>query len=143
MSLMEAKKQARLLLGCYRTGDANDPEVYVAAVVAVLSKYPMHVMRMACDPNDGLPSKIKWLPTIAEVSEECRRLHDYDLRMAERERRILAQIEERKALPPPRPQPAPRGRIVTFGQAEQMMQENRGVRIIGVFDDGRMIPYRG
>src|SRR3972149_3077313 len=70
----EAKKYARLLLGCYRVGDANDPEVYISAVVTVLSRYPIEIMRMACAPNDGLPSKLKWLPTVAEVSTECARL---------------------------------------------------------------------
>jgi hypothetical protein len=33
-----AAERARLLLGCYRTGDANDPETYVAAITAILSR---------------------------------------------------------------------------------------------------------
>src|SRR5260370_1058576 len=34
-----ATERARLLLGCYRTGDANDPATYVAAIAATLARY--------------------------------------------------------------------------------------------------------
>ena len=137
--MIEAKKHARLLLGCFRTGDANDPEVYISAVVAVLSNYPTNIMRAVCDPVKGLPSQVKWLPTVAEVVDACRRLHDYDLRIAERRRCIEQQLKERRALPPPK---VFRGTI-GWRQAEQMMVENPNVRIVGVFDKDRTIPYRG
>lgn len=58
---------ARVLLGCYRTGEANDPEVYSAAVISVISGYPLSIVRRVVDPRFGLPSKSKWLPTIAEL----------------------------------------------------------------------------
>lgn len=64
-------RQAGLLLGCYRTGDANDPEVYAAAIIAVLSDYSLEVMRLVCDPRCGLPSRVSWLPTVAEVKSAC------------------------------------------------------------------------
>lgn len=137
--IVEAKKQARLLLGCFRTGDANDPEVYITAVVAVLSNYPPDIMRAVCDPVKGLPSQVKWLPTIAEVVESCQRLHEYDLRIAERERRIAEQLKERRALPQPR---VSRGTI-DWRRATLLMAENPKVKVIGVFDKDRTIPYRG
>src|SRR4051812_40675540 len=39
-----AAERAKLLLGCYRTGEANDPQTYVAAITAVLSRFPEEVM---------------------------------------------------------------------------------------------------
>lgn len=69
--LNEAKNGARRLLGCYRVGDANDPEVYVAAVVSVLCRYPSEVISDVTEPATGLPSKLKWLPSISEVRQEC------------------------------------------------------------------------
>lgn len=69
--LAEAKRLAPVLLGCYRTGDANDPQVYVAAIIAVLSDYAPEVQRLVCDPRAGLPSRASWLPTVAEVKSAC------------------------------------------------------------------------
>lgn len=91
----ETTKQARLLLGCYRTGDANDPEVYTAGVIAVLSTYPMEVVRLVCDPRSGLPSKVKWLPTIAEVRDECEAWHGPMRRAAARQASIEVQLQDR------------------------------------------------
>ena len=59
-----AGQRAELLLGCYRTGDANDPEIYVAAITAILSRYPEQVITSVTHPATGLPSKKGWLPTI-------------------------------------------------------------------------------
>src|SRR6185312_3504497 len=65
----ELTKLARVLLGCYRTGEANDPEIYSGAVIAVLSDYPLEIVKRVVDPRHGLPSKSKWLPTVAEIKE--------------------------------------------------------------------------
>jgi hypothetical protein len=142
-NLADARRYARLLLGCYRAGDANDPEVYVAAVVAVLSNFPTDIVRSVCDPVRGLPSQTKWLPTVAEVVEACNKIADHDRRNIERQRQINRQLAERRALPPPPNKYQSRGRVVTYEQAQKLMEENRGVRIIGVFDQGRTVPYRG
>lgn len=62
---------AKILLGCYRTGEANDPEIYTRAIVAVLAGYPADVMQAVVDPAGGLPSRLTWLPTVAEVKAAC------------------------------------------------------------------------
>lgn len=64
----------RILIGCFRSGDAADPEVYVTAVGAVLSRYPEDVVRQVTDPVRGLPGRSKWLPTVSEVREACEAL---------------------------------------------------------------------
>jgi len=70
-TLEAAARHATLLLGCFRTGDANDPEVYTSAVVAVLSRYPEEVMCAVSDPSGGLPGRLQWLPSVKEVRDAC------------------------------------------------------------------------
>ncbi len=59
------------MFGCYRTGQANDPETYTMAVAATLADYPAEVIQHVTDPRTGLPAKCKWLPSVAEVREAC------------------------------------------------------------------------
>jgi hypothetical protein len=68
---VEIAKYAKILLGCYRTGDANDPAIYSGAIIAVLSDYPVDVVASCVDPRTGLPSQSKWLPTVAEIKDFC------------------------------------------------------------------------
>jgi hypothetical protein len=70
-SKAEATKRAAILLGCFRRGEANDPEVYATAVAAVLATYPEAVVKRVTDPVTGLPGRLQWLPTIAEVRGAC------------------------------------------------------------------------
>jgi hypothetical protein len=85
---------AKILLGCYRTGDANDPAIYAGAIIAVLSDYPLDVIEAAVDPRTGLPAQSKWLPTVAEVKDFCEaRMHPKRMQA-----QGLQQIEEREQL---------------------------------------------
>ena len=70
-------KYAKLLLGCFRTGDATDPEVYTGAVIVVLADYPDDVIEQVVDPRNGLPSRMNWLPTIAEIKSACEDLYGH------------------------------------------------------------------
>lgn len=88
MSKETAIEGAKVLLGCYRTGEANDPEVYARSVVAVLAEYPVDVIHAVCDPRYGIASKLKWLPTIAELKEACEVAMAPFYREAERQKRI-------------------------------------------------------
>lgn len=72
-----AVKRTALLFGCYRKGDANDPEIYTAAVAATLADFPAEVVEYVTDPRTGLPSKLKWLPTVAEVREACEKHKEF------------------------------------------------------------------
>lgn len=44
----------------------------MAAVTAVLSRYPEAVITEVTHPATGLPAKQNWLPTIKEVTDACR-----------------------------------------------------------------------
>ena len=59
------------MFGCYRKGDANDPETYVAAVTVVLAEYSEETIRRVTDPRTGLPRTNKFMPNPAEVAEAC------------------------------------------------------------------------
>jgi hypothetical protein len=63
--------RAKYMFACYRRDDANDPEMYVMAIAAVLGQYPRSIVEYATDPRSGLPSKLKWPPSAAEVTEFC------------------------------------------------------------------------
>lgn len=92
------KKAALTLLGCYRTGDAHDPQIYITAVIAVLSDYPQDIIDMVVDPRGGLPSKVKWLPTIAEIKAACEEIAAPRRRVVEWDERAKSQLAERKLL---------------------------------------------
>ncbi len=66
-----AAERARIMLGCYRKADAGDPEIYTSAIISVLMRYPESVVMQVTEPSTGLPSKLKWLPAVAEVREAC------------------------------------------------------------------------
>lgn len=86
-----ATQATRRLLGCYRRGDAEDPEVFTAAVALVLSEYPPEVVYRVTDPRSGIPATSKWLPTIQEVHEACEAAMR-PIRDAERHRATLAEM---------------------------------------------------
>lgn len=91
-----AALRAKLLLGCYRTGEANDPETYVAAITAILSRYPEEVMTSVTHPVSGLPSKSSWLPTIKEVTDACNAAVEPIVQNEARLKRIKEQFEMRE-----------------------------------------------
>jgi hypothetical protein len=71
---MLALDRAKLLLGCYRRTDANDPETYIAAIAAVLSLYDAALIRDATDPRTGIQTSAKhaaWPPNVGELKAFC------------------------------------------------------------------------
>jgi hypothetical protein len=66
-----ATMRARILIGCYRKSEANDPEIWLTAVVSVLTRYTTDVAIAVTEPATGLPAKSKWLPSVAEIVEAC------------------------------------------------------------------------
>ena len=43
----------------------------MAAITAILARYPEEVITTVTHPATGLPSKRNWLPTIKEVADAC------------------------------------------------------------------------
>lgn len=65
----DAVKAARMLLGVYRRGEIQDPEMFVTAVAATFAQFPPRVVDKVIDPVSGLPSTSKFLPSVAEVRQ--------------------------------------------------------------------------
>jgi hypothetical protein len=108
-----AADRARILLGCYRKGDANDPEVYAGAMISVLSRYPESVARSVTEPATGLPSRLKWLPSVAEVVEACEAEMNYLRRALKRQQAIDDTVRSRLGIAAPAESPA-----ITAARAE-------------------------
>lgn len=89
---------AKNLLGCYRTGDANDPEIYITAAVRVMSQYPLDVVQRVVDPITGLPGKINWLPTVKEIRDACQEIYGPTQRLNEWKDKAAQQLAEREKL---------------------------------------------
>jgi len=90
-----ATQRAKLLLGCYRTGDANDPDTYVAAISATLARYSEQIITDVTHPVSGLPAKKSWLPTVKEIFDACEEEADRTRQQTARERRIKEQFAAR------------------------------------------------
>lgn len=113
-----AADRARLLLGCYRTGEANDPETYVAAITSILSRYPEAVITEVTHPATGLPKKKSWLPTVKEVSDACDEAVEFSVQHAARLKRIKDQLDARAR--------EDRGEKPTLAQLKERFGDNWG-----------------
>jgi hypothetical protein len=111
--------RAKILLGCFRTGEANDPDTYVAAIAAILSRYPQEVMTSVTHPATGLPSKKSWLPTVKEVVDACNEAHEPTLQNELRLKRIKEQIEMRER--------EERGERPSLAQLKEKYGQNWGI----------------
>jgi hypothetical protein len=67
----------------------------VAAVTAVLARYPRDIIKSVTHPVTGLPTKLKFLPAVAEVFEACEALMVARREQAARQKRVAQQLAER------------------------------------------------
>lgn len=106
-----ATERARVLFGCYRRGDANDPDAYVAAIAAVLSTYEPDLIRRVTDPRTGISTTEKFrtfMPNSGELKAYC----EEQAVVADRVRRYAAlPAPNWKALPKPPPAPGDRANL--------------------------------
>ena len=66
--------RAQVLFGSYRRTDANDPEIYLRAIAAVLANYPPDLMREVTDPLTGIQTTERfetWPPNAGELKRYC------------------------------------------------------------------------
>ncbi|MGJ5074554.1 hypothetical protein [Bradyrhizobium oligotrophicum] len=67
----------------------------MAAITAVLARYPEDIIRDATHPATGLPIRCDFLPSVAEVYRECEaRMQPRRIAWAVEERRVK-QLQER------------------------------------------------
>jgi hypothetical protein len=60
-----------MLVGAYRRNDAEDPALFIRAAATVLAGYPEKIVRRVTHPAYGIPSRLKFLPSIAEIRDAC------------------------------------------------------------------------
>lgn len=98
-TMTQTAESARLILSSYpQASNMANPDCYVAQVVALLSTYPPEVVERLAAPVNGIVSKTKWLPSVAEIKEEADRLMYVarkKIRIADEE---IAQVRETKRL---------------------------------------------
>lgn len=62
-------QRARLVCGCYRRDEAQDPEAFAAALAAVFGDYPASIVEYAADPRTGVIKKFPMgLPNVGQIS---------------------------------------------------------------------------
>lgn len=99
----EAKIAADRLFDMIGILSPGDPQVFCAAVVALMSHYPASVLRAVIDPHSGIPGrraeKKPWQTEIEFYKQVLDELYAPILADRERERRV----EAMKSLAPPPP----------------------------------------
>lgn len=102
-----ATQRAKLLFGSYRRGDANDPDVYVAAVAKVLAGYDASLIRDVTDPEIGISTTEKFASFMPNAGELKRYCEDVAARRARLDRLGSLEVLPRATLflPPPEPRP--------------------------------------
>lgn len=68
-SELEAIDATKALLGMYPARHVHDSDTYGRALATVFMAAELDFVRRVVDPINGLPSRLKYLPTIAEVNE--------------------------------------------------------------------------
>lgn len=87
---------ARTLIGLYPAREVYDARAYVAGMTAVLMSHPADFARRVCDPARGLPSRLKWLPTLADVTGAIAAERARRERIMANARYVLARQEARE-----------------------------------------------
>lgn len=115
-----------MLMGAYRQDQFASPQSFAAQAAMVLERYPKAVIETVTSPITGLQRKLKWPPSLAELSAEC----DSEKERLSRGPPLTKRIEPRKAeMPEP-------------GKDYFSLFEKHG-RPTGPFEKGRQLPYRG
>jgi hypothetical protein len=65
----QAARLARRLMGCYRGRDFVDPETFAIGLAAALSRRHVAVCLIVVDPVSGIPSRLTFPPSLAEVRD--------------------------------------------------------------------------
>src|SRR5262245_53631239 len=61
----------KILLGCCRTVQGIDPQIFAEGALLIMCRYPLDILKAVVDPHAGLPSKLKWDLKLADITEAC------------------------------------------------------------------------
>jgi hypothetical protein len=96
-SCQRPAEYARRLLAGYRSTDLIDPDGYVMVISAVFASFPETFAKRVCHPVEGLPGRLKWVPTVAEVVEALKAEDEKRKAALYRARWTIEEHERRKA----------------------------------------------
>jgi len=88
-----AARMSRELMGCFRKVEFEDASRFSVTLASLFGRYPEGIGRKVCDPINGLPGRLRFPPSLAEVRDEL------ELHMAKRRAiayRARWMIEERE-----------------------------------------------
>lgn len=112
MTSSNAVSCAQTLMGCYRKTDFQDPRIFATSMSALFAEYALEIARIVIDPVKGIPGKIMFPPSVAEVKKaldeeiDRRQVASYRAKWLLDERRKVAsavvkltpeQVERRRA----------------------------------------------
>ena len=69
-SPLRAAERARLLVGQFRRVEANDPDVWFAALVKLFTTFPEPVVVKVTDPS-SLARKFRFCPSLFDIGQAC------------------------------------------------------------------------
>lgn len=93
----EAATYAGQLVNYYPAREVNDARTYIAAMTAIMAAFPRDFVKRVCDPVTGLPSRLKFLPALAEVREALDAEANRRKRIEANARYVLEQAAKRQA----------------------------------------------
>lgn len=128
-----AADRCELLMGQFRRDDADNPEVFTTALIALLAEYPPVVLDHICSPLDGLASSSRFVPSLFEIREACNKHLAYLYAKWQVERmppEVRARIES-YGKEKPRELPAPERPRMTREQMVAKYGENFGLSVGG------------
>src|SRR5262245_51521085 len=107
MGRKEAAILVKRMMGCYPSLSLHDPEVYIAELVTVLTRYPLDVGEKAIEK--AKLENPKFVPTVPEIGKACEALvksqrgaWTYAQQWEEQSRRQLREREAAEAATEPR-----------------------------------------
>lgn len=84
-------------MGFYTDRGNVDPDIYVRGLRRLFMAYPVEAGRAVIDPVHGLPSRLKWFPKLAEVSDalkQANRHNEWRQEHEARQRRIASDVRQ-------------------------------------------------
>jgi hypothetical protein len=84
------------MFACWRKTEADTPQVFLDAAIAILADYPDDIITVVTDPRVGLPGKIKWPAQPSEVREACEQRMEIRRALDVWNRRTAEQIAARR-----------------------------------------------
>jgi hypothetical protein len=79
--------------------------IFNEAALRIMCNYPVDILKAVSDPAGGLPAKLKWFPTLAELKEACEMLMEPRRQYEDKLRRRAEQLDARDEWNAPRPTP--------------------------------------